>query len=93
MGRKILLGDPSDADFWEKVNKNHSIKLVMLALPRLSANLDAIEQLSNTTYKGRIAATARYPDEVNQLLDAGASEVFDLYTKAGAGFAEHIDEN
>ena len=34
-GRKVLHGDPSDADFWEKIEKEHSIKLVMLALPNL----------------------------------------------------------
>ncbi len=38
------MGDPSDADFWDKIEQDHSIELVMLALPNLAANLDALEQ-------------------------------------------------
>ncbi|MFK5949079.1 MAG: cation:proton antiporter [Methylococcales bacterium] len=89
-GRKVLHGDPSDADFWEQVENEHSIELVMLALPKLSANLDALEQLSAISFKGRIAATARYPDEVEKLQKAGATAVFDMYTGAGIGFAAHV---
>ncbi len=90
-GRKVILGDPSDADFWHKVNRNHRINLVMLALPRLSANIEAIVQLKEFAFSGQITATARYPDEVELLIQSGATEVFDLYSSAGAGFAEHID--
>lgn len=35
VGRNVLHGDPSDADFWDKIEHNHSIDLVMLALPNL----------------------------------------------------------
>ncbi len=92
-GRKVLQGDPSDADFWEKIDKEHSIQLVMLALPNLEANLDALEQLAEISFSGGIAATARYPDEVNALMQAGATAVFNMYTEAGAGFAEHVIDN
>ncbi len=90
-GRKALHGDPSDADFWEKIEQNHSIKLVMLALPNLRANLNALEQLRNISFPGRIAATARFPDEVKRLQEAGATSVFNIYTEAGAGFAVHVE--
>ncbi len=89
-GRKALYGDPSDADFWEKIGQDHSIKLVMLALPNLQANLDALEQLRRIAFEGRIAATARFPDEVKRLKEAGATSVFNIYTEAGAGFANHV---
>ena len=92
-GRKVLHGDPSDADFWDMVNSDHSIELVMLALPNLQANLDTLKQLRESAYTGRTAATARYPDEVRLLREAGATKVFNIYTEAGAGFANHVESH
>ena len=40
---------------------------------------------------GRIAATARYPDDVEPLQAAGANAVFNIYGEAGAGFAAHTE--
>ncbi len=91
LGRKILHGDPSDADFWDKVEQDHNIKLVMLALPNLQANLDVLEQLREISFAGRVASTARYADEEEQLRQSGATAVFNIYTEAGAGFAEHVE--
>lgn len=91
MGRNVLYGDPSDADFWEKTERKHSLQLVMLALPNLQANLDALQQLRQISFSGRIAATARYQDEKKKLLKAGATAVFDVYTEAGTGFADHVE--
>ncbi|MCF6282653.1 MAG: cation:proton antiporter [Candidatus Polarisedimenticolaceae bacterium] len=91
MGRKVLHGDPSDADFWDKIEQDHSIELIMLALPNLQANLDALEQLREISFPGRIAATARYSDEEERLRESGATAVFNIYTEAGAGLAEHIE--
>ncbi len=90
MGRKVLRGDPSDADFWDKIEQDHSIELVMLALPNLEANLDALEQLREISFPGRIAATARFPDEEKLLRQSGATAVFNIYTEAGTGFADHV---
>jgi predicted Kef-type K+ transport protein len=91
MGRKALHGDPSDADFWDKIEQDHSIKLVMLALPNLRANLDALEQLREISFSGRTAAIARFPDEVKILQQSGATAVFNIYTEAGTGFADHVE--
>ena len=92
-GRKVLHGDPSDADFWEKIEQSHTIKLVMLALPSLQSNLDALEQLKRISFNGRVAAIARFPDEEQILKQAGATAVFNIYTEAGAGFANHVSMN
>ena len=89
-GRNVMRGDPSDADFWELVERVPSIELVMLALPTLTANLDALAQLREIGFKGRIAATARYADEEAQLREAGATAVFNIYAEAGTGFAGHV---
>lgn len=92
-GRKVLHGDPSDADFWEKIEQDHSIELVMLALPNLQANIDALDLLNKISFTGRIAAIARFPDEVEILKQNGATAVFNIYTEAGAGFANHVEIN
>ena len=92
-GRKVLHGDPSDADFWEKIKQDHSIKMVMLALPNIQANLDALQQLQRITFPGFIAATARFSDEVQLLKKSGATAVFNIYIEAGAGFANHVELN
>jgi len=91
MGHNVLRGDPSDADFWEKIEQNHSIKLVMLALPNLQANLDTLEQLQKISFTGQISTIARFPDEESILKKSGATAVFNIYTEAGAGFAEHVE--
>ena len=91
MGRRVLQGDPSDGDFWDKIEQDHSIELVMLALPNLKANLDVLEQLREISFPGRIAATAKFPDEVKLLRQSGAAAVFYIYTEAGAGFAYHVE--
>ena len=92
-GRNVLHGDPSDADFWEKMETSHRIRLMMLALPNLEANLDALEQMRRISYSGRVAATARFPDEVEKLRKRGVDAVFNIYTEAGIGFADHVEAN
>lgn len=90
MGRNVMHGDPSDADFWDKIEQDHSIQLVMLALPNLRANLDALQQLREISFPGRIAAAAKFPDDEEPLRQSGATAVFNIYTEAGTGFADHV---
>jgi predicted Kef-type K+ transport protein len=92
-GRNVMRGNPSDADFWELVQRVPSIELVMLALPKLTTNLDALEQLREIDFKGDIAAIARYPDEEALLREAGATAVFNIYAESGTGFATHVAES
>jgi predicted Kef-type K+ transport protein len=85
--RSIIRGDPSDSDFWERVKASESVELVMLTLPRASTSLAVMEQLRRTGYTGRVAAIARYPDEVKALEQAGVDTVVNIYSEAGGGFA------
>ena len=89
-GRNVLHGDPSDADFWDRVQAIHSIETIMLALPKLSTNLAVLNHLKGASYNGHVAVTAKFPDEVDALKQAGAHTVFNIYTEAGAGFAGHV---
>ena len=88
-GRDVLLGDPSDGDFWDRVRAAHNLELIMLALPSLSSSLAVLSQLKAASSSVRIAATARFQDEVEPLQRAGALEVFNVYAEAGSGFAAH----
>ena len=62
----------------------------MITLPRVRTTLSVIQQLQAAGFRGRIAATARFPDQETELLSAGADEVFNTATEAGAGFAAHV---
>ncbi len=90
VGRSVLLGDPSDPDFWDRVRTTHTLKIVMLALPRLSATLEVLHELKAINFKGQVVVTAKFEDEVEQLKAAGATSVFNVYTEAGSGFASHV---
>ncbi len=66
------------------------IRLIMLTLPELSANLDLVRGLADSRYDGTITAVARFPDEVEILEQAGIDMAVDGFTEAGAGFAGHV---
>ena len=89
-GFNVLLGDPSDADFWDRFQGTNTVVLAMLALPNLTASLAVLEQLRASSFSGRIAATAKFHDEIEPLKRAGASVVFNVYEGAGSGFAAHV---
>ncbi len=92
-GRKVILGDPTDHDFWAKTRLGKAkIRTVMLTLPEHTANMTAVAQLTEIKFAGSIAATAKFDDEVEELKEAGAHAVFNLYAEAGYGFAEHVCE-
>lgn len=92
-GRRVLRGDPADPDFWEKVDRNHRFRLILLSLPTFAATIDALEQLKEFGFRGDIAAATRYQDEVKKLKEKGASVVFNIYTEAGSGFAGHVNRS
>lgn len=89
-GRLVLQGDPADPDFWDKLDRNHRISLIMLTLPTLDANLRALTNLRDMDYTAEIVATAKYPDEEERLLEAGVSRVYNIYKEVGTGFADHV---
>ena len=90
-GREVYSGDPSDEDFWEKLEYKAHFELIMLSLPNLNATKAALEQIRIEGFKGIVATTAKYPDEIPVLQEAGADKVFNLYTEAGAGFADLVE--
>jgi len=90
-GRNVVYGDAEDSDFWERVEPARSyIHTVMLALPTVDAALFAIRQMRQRGYRGQIAASVRYEDEIPVIKKEGVHATYSLYEEAGAGFAEHV---
>ena len=100
-GRNVIAGDANDNDFWERAvagGADVKIRMVILAMPDHTANMNALEELTRRQFPGKIAAAAVFDDEVEELRQAGAHGAYDIYAEAGYGFAEHVcqvlgDEN
>ena len=92
MDRRVILGDATDIDFWARarMGKPGNLSLVMLAMPNHAANMQAVEELKTSGYKGLMAATAQFDDEVEELKAAGVQGAYNFYAQAGFGFAEHV---
>lgn len=86
-GLNVMVGDGEDIDLWENLDISQ-VKLVLLALPNTGDAINITRQLSNAGYTGRIAAIARYQDEVKVLQANGIDKVFNFFIDAGLGFAE-----
>ena len=87
-GIRALQGDPADPDFWEKIEHAEPFHLIVLALPNLNANLDAIEQIRAVSMPEQLVAVAHYPEEHEQLIQAGADAVYDIFRETGSGLAQ-----
>ncbi len=90
--RKVIYADVMDKDFWGSVDLSN-ISMVFLNLPDFDKNLFTVTQLKERGFQGHIAAIAMYDDEISILKDAGAAAVYNFYSEAGIGFAEHVRHN
>ena len=88
-GRNVIKGDGTDVEFWENL-RTDKIHLVLLDMPKPEENLFAFKLLEATGFKGKIAATAKYDDQVDMLKEAGLDAAYNIYGEAGAGFANHV---
>lgn len=86
-GRRVLLGDGEDIDFWSKLELN-TVSLIMLSVPNVAEMEFMIEQMRDSGFGGRIVCIARYEDERQRLLRTGADAVFSYYSEVGVGFAD-----
>ena len=86
-GLNVICGDGEDIDLWDNLDIR-DVQLVLLALPSIQDSINITRQLKNAGYTGKVAAIARYEDEVSSLLENGVDKVFNFFTEAGLGFAE-----
>jgi Trk K+ transport system NAD-binding subunit len=91
LGRHVVSGDATNLDFWTRAKGlMDNLEWVMLTLPSHTANMAAAERLQQMGYKGRIAATSKFPDEEQALKDIGVDLAFNIYSEAGLGFASNL---
>jgi predicted Kef-type K+ transport protein len=97
-GRNVILGDPTDPDFWERAtlgrrdDNERPINMAMLTMPKHAANLAAAKFLRRIEFSGVVVTTAHYEDEIPELEAAGVDGAFDFRTEAGIGLAEQAHE-
>lgn len=90
-GRRVQRASATDGDLWERLHIDPDrVELVMLTMPSLQENIEAIEILRRMRFPGAVAVTARYNEEVALLEAAGADTAFHVMQEAGAGFAQHV---
>jgi glutathione-regulated potassium-efflux system ancillary protein KefC len=90
-GRRVVLGDATNPEFWSRLEDRHDhIDMILLAMPNQSANVAAAARLRERGYGGPMVATARYPDQEDELRANGADEVFNIYSGAGTGAAARM---
>ncbi len=92
-GRNVILGDACDTEFWMKLEKDDKLELVILAMPNHQGNMYAAKQLRNRDFKCKVAAIARYPEEMEELAATGVCAAINMYEQAGAGLARNATES
>lgn len=91
-GFDVVRADATDIEFWARVERAGQVQVVVLAMPFHNANLIALARLQAAGFTGKVAAVARYDDDVAELRRHGADAVFHLYGSAGIALAEHAAE-
>lgn len=87
-GRNVIRGDALDRDFWERLRFRRDVELIVIATDNHASNLKCVERVKEYLPEARIAAIARYPDQVVELRDAGVDVARNLYEEAGQGLAD-----
>jgi Trk K+ transport system NAD-binding subunit len=86
-GRSVVRGDALDFDFWERFRFHPEVELVFAAMNSQEANLECVGRVREFLPNARIAAIARYRDQVTALQEAGVNVARNLYEEAGQALA------
>jgi predicted Kef-type K+ transport protein len=96
-GKNVSHEDATDGEFWDLIAQNperkDQVKMVLLCMDSHKSNTFALQKLQKIDFKGQIAAIVRYEDEKTELLSKGADFVYNYYSEAGFGFADHVCNN
>jgi Trk K+ transport system NAD-binding subunit len=89
--RNVISGDATNPDFWTRTpGLIDGLEWVLLTLPTHNANMAAVQRLREMGYRGRIAATSKYADEMEALQSLDVDFAFNIYNEAGIGFANEL---
>jgi voltage-gated potassium channel Kch len=87
-GRSVALGYALDREFWEHLRNHDDLELIVVAMDNHASNLVCVERAKEFLPNVRIAAIARYADQVDELEEAGVDVARNLYEEAGQGLAD-----
>jgi glutathione-regulated potassium-efflux system ancillary protein KefC len=88
-GRNVILADAMDDEFWERTGRG-KVSVALLALPEPEQNLGITRRIRARNSTGHIFAVTQYPEETAVLRAAGVETTWNMYAKAGNGFAEEV---
>jgi glutathione-regulated potassium-efflux system ancillary protein KefC len=88
-GRRVIWGDATDYDFWRRIDLE-KIKIIMLAFTNHQANMLALQEIQSTGFQGPVTASSRFDDHRLELEEAGATAAYNIFSEAGAGYADHV---
>jgi Trk K+ transport system NAD-binding subunit len=91
-GRRVLYADAEDPGFWTNLNLE-GVHTILLAMPELTAKILATRQLRKKGFKGSIATTSVFDEELEQLKSAGADHIYNYYNGLGSNFAQSALEH
>lgn len=89
---RVLEGDATDADFWDRCINDDKVEIIVLAMPFHGSNLIALEQVGTRDFDGTVAVVAQYDDERDELIELGADVAFHIYEGTGVGLADSAAE-
>ena len=88
-GRRVIWGDATDYDFWRTIDLSR-LKIILLTMSNHQANLLALREIHSAGFQGPVTATARFEDQRLELEEAGATAAYNIFSEAGAGYADHV---
>ena len=92
-GLNVIEADATDLDFWHRLQRSDSVRIAVLATARHGANETALECLRESGFSGKVAAVARYDDEVQWAKDHGVDIAFNVYSGAGLELADQVADD
>ena len=92
-GLRVIEGDATDLYFWNQLRRSDSVRIAVLAMPRHGANVTALECLRESGFSGKVAAVARYDDEVQWAKEHGVGIAFNVYAGAGLELADQVADD
>lgn len=86
LGIRCVHGDATDRDFWEQANVI-DCETILMSLSSHREHIAVVELSRELEFKGTMAVTASYAEEVSELEALGCI-AFNMYDDVGSGFAE-----
>ena len=86
-GRLMVRGDATDPDFYRRLDPDSTCELVVITLQTTPETITITRLLRRNGFGGKIVAMARFPDQVQQLRNAGVDSACYLHDEMGLGLA------